>query len=100
MSNKKLKVWWAPQVSMKPFYVSVDSVLEAQKILDTLAEYDLFQFENRVRRNYANAGGLQEFHQEIVDNSDGRDDGWYDWCDEETGEDNVKRYLEVLKSKL
>jgi hypothetical protein len=42
--NKKLRVWWIPQIPGEPFYVSVNSLEEAKLILNTLAEYDLFQF--------------------------------------------------------
>jgi hypothetical protein len=38
----KLKVWWVPQVPMKPFYVNVSSVEEGVKIMDVLADYDDF----------------------------------------------------------
>jgi hypothetical protein len=68
-----LRVWWIPQVPMKPFYVFVDSPSEAKKILNVLAEYDIFQYENSVKPDYSNAGGLEEY--------DGRE--WSDWYDEE-----------------
>lgn len=71
----KLRVWHIPQVPMKAFHVGVDTLEEAVKILDVLANYDSFQYENNVKGDYANAQGLQMFE----------DGEWSDWHDEETG---------------
>lgn len=56
-----LRVWWVPQVPGEAFRASVSSVAEAKKLLTVLADYDIFQFENRVKPDYANAGGLEVF---------------------------------------
>lgn len=56
-----LRVWWIPQVPMKPFHVAVKDRDQAILLLRTLADYDLFQFENRVKPDYCNAGGLEMF---------------------------------------
>lgn len=69
---KHLKVWWIPQIPGKRFEVPVASVGEALKILNVLADYDIFQFENRIKPDYANAGGLLVFE----------DGEWTDWEDE------------------
>ncbi len=69
-----LRVWWIPQVPMRqPFHVDVDSPKEASKILGVLAYYDLFQYENKVRPDYANVGGLEVFE----------DGEWCEWYDED-----------------
>lgn len=81
----KLRVWWIPQIPMKPFYVDVNTLEEGVKIMNVLAHYDLFQYENRVKGDYANTGGIQEF--------DTTENEWVDWYDEETGEDNPEEYL-------
>jgi hypothetical protein len=73
---KRLRVWWIPQVPMKAFYAEVRSLREAKLLLNTLADYDLFQLENNIKPDYANVGGLQEL---------GEDGDWTDWCDEESG---------------
>ena len=65
-----MRVWWIPQVPMKPFYVPVSTCEEAMKILEVLAEYDIFQFENKVKPDYCNAGGLMIFE----------DGEWTEWC--------------------
>lgn len=86
---KKLRVWWIPQVPMEPFYVAVSSVEEGVKTMNTLADYDRFQFENRVKPDYCNAGGLQEYVEEEGE--------WADWYDEESGEDDPEAFLDALR---
>jgi hypothetical protein len=68
-----LRVWWIPQVPMEAFNVDVQTPQEAHKILQVLADYDLFQYENRVKPDYANAGGLNVFE----------DGEWCSWYDED-----------------
>lgn len=86
-----LQVWWVPQVPMKEFEVDVCSVEEGVKIMNTLADYDLFQFENKVKPDYCNAGGLRRW----CDDSDGEGNpGWEGWFDEESGEDDPHVFLQ------
>lgn len=59
-----LRVWWIPQVPMNPFLASVANSDEAKLLLKTLADYDIFQFENNVKPDYSNAGGLEQFDGE------------------------------------
>lgn len=68
-----LQVWWMPQVPMKAFKVPVANTEQAILILETLADYDIFQFENRVKGDYCNAGGLEVFE----------DGQWCEWADED-----------------
>jgi len=81
----KLKVWWIPQVPMKPFEVDIFSVLEGVKIMQVLADYDRFQFENNVKPDYCNSGGINQWNEE--------DQHWESWYDEETGEDDPFLFL-------
>jgi len=67
-----LKVWWTPQVPMQAFEVSVETLSAAGLLLDTLAKYDAFQFENNIKPDYCNAGGLVVF--------EGGE--WVDWWSE------------------
>lgn len=71
-----LKVWWIPQIPMKPFEVLVNSFSEAQVLLTALAQYDLFQLENNIKPDFSNAGGLmiQDDGEEYTDwyHDDGR----------------------------
>lgn len=76
-----LRIWHIPQIPGKPFVVNsfvvdVSSVDEGAKLLKILADYDLFQFNNRIKADYANAQGL-----EIYDGESWID--WYDKNDEE-----------------
>lgn len=88
----KLRVWWIPQIPMKPFHVPVSSVEEGVKIMNVLSDYDAFQFENRIKPDYSNVGGLQVF--DPSDDTDAPSGSWVDWWDEETGEDDPVQYLE------
>ena len=72
-----LRVWWIPQVPMHPFRVPVASPSEAAKVLDVLADYDLFQLENNVKPDYCNAGGLEVFES----------GEWTEWYEALTGFD-------------
>ena len=87
--EKDLKIWWIPQIPMKAFTVPVKSVDEALMLLDTLARYDIFQYENNVKPDYSNAGGLSVFE----------DDEWIEWNNKD-GEDIdylLKKYYEKRK---
>ena len=57
------RVWWIPQIPLHPFYVPVKTV------------YDLFQFENNIKPDFCNAGGL-EVQEEL-------NDEWYEYHDED-----------------
>ncbi|HEU4345769.1 MAG TPA: hypothetical protein VFU31_29825 [Candidatus Binatia bacterium] len=54
-----MRVWHIPQIPMDPFYVDVSNEEEALKIINVLANYDLFQFENKVKPDYCNMSGLE-----------------------------------------
>ena len=69
-----LRVWWMPQVpSKETFTVTVETPKEAKKILDVLAEYDIYQLKHNIKPDFCNAGGLQK--------EDG--EGWSDWYNED-----------------
>lgn len=87
MNNPKqgdLRIWWVPQVPMKPFRVNVPDIKTAKLMLDALAAYDLFQLEHKVKPDFCNAGGLECFSQD----GDGE---WCEWYDPETG-DGIDEY--------
>jgi hypothetical protein len=66
---------------MKPFRVAVKSVDEAKLLLNTLADYDIFQFENKIKPDYCNAGGLEVFDES--DDTDSPDGSWSDWSNDD-----------------
>lgn len=86
-TEKKLRVWHIPQVPGKAFHVSVDSLEEAIKILNVLANYDLFQYENNIKPDYCNAQGLQEWDEDSKE--------WMEW-ESEDGFD-IREYEEETK---
>lgn len=92
MSNEplKLRVWWVPQIPGKPFTVEVTTPEEGAKLLRILADYDLFQYENNIKPDYANAGGL---HQE---SAHPEAQGWEEWYDDD-GNDVYKAFPRVFK---
>ncbi len=77
-----LRVWWVPQVPMQAFLVDVPDTESAILLLNTLGRYDAFQFENNIKPDYCNAGGLEVFE----------DGEWVEW-ENEDGEciDDVRR---------
>ena len=77
-----LRVWWIPQVPGQPFHVPVASVAEARLLVDALAAYDAFQYRNRIKPDYSNAGGLEVFE----------DGEWCEWSDEDGDEIAAEKY--------
>lgn len=76
MSDPKtgdLKVWWIPQVPMKAFETPVRNINEARLLVNTLARYDIFQYEHKIKPDYANVGGLLVFE----------DGEWSEWSDDQ-----------------
>jgi hypothetical protein len=88
--NKKLRVWWIPQVPGKEFHVDVSSVEEGCKVMDILSRYDEFQYKNNIKPDYSNAGGINQWEED----SDGEGNpGWTSWYDEETGDDDPYSFI-------
>lgn len=70
----RLRVWWIPQIPGKPFRVPVADPTEAKKILQVLAEYDLFQLKHNIKPDFCNAGGLEVYLGSV--------EGWETWTNE------------------
>lgn len=83
-SDGDLRLWWIPQVPMEPFYWKVETPTEAGKLLDMLAQYDLFQFEHKVKPDFSNVGGLESCEDgEWIDWYSGDGDDFDDWWEEQ-----------------
>jgi hypothetical protein len=89
MTTQKLRVYWIPQVPGEAFYVDVANLVEAKLLLDTLANYDIFQFDNRIKGDYCNAGGLEVWE----------DEEWCEWWDEESGKEIDDYTIEELRAR-
>ena len=61
--KEKLRVWWNPQLGrgIEPLYIPVNSVEEGIKLMDLLSAYDAFQFQNNVKPDYINVGGIEMY---------------------------------------
>ncbi len=54
------RAWYIPQVPMKPFEFQTESQADATMVLDAITKFSMFEFENRVKPDYSDAGGVQE----------------------------------------
>ena len=85
---KKLRVSHFPQVPCKAFNVEVKDLEEAKKISDVLADYDFFQYKNRIKPDYSNVTIIEEFDEE--------ENEWISWMDDETGIDDIDEYFDYI----
>jgi hypothetical protein len=93
MSKPEFKVWWIPQIPGKAFEVEVQSRDEGKRLEGTLALYDIFQFENKIKPDYCNTGG-------VVFRLEGLTDGeWWDADDDDDWADYVKDYPELEEAR-
>lgn len=99
--NGDLRVWWIPQLSrdtpLPQFQVPVASLVEAALLLETLAKYDLFQFENNVKPDYCNTGGLEVWCEAVNPDDDGS--RWITWLDED-GDELEYRTLDEIRRNM
>jgi len=95
MNNQKIRVWWCPQVGRcsEHFYIPVESVEEAKKIMDVLAYYDAYQMNQNIKGDYCNTGGLEVWDEEEQE--------WCDWIyeDDKYYFEDVDEYIEVMSDK-
>lgn len=76
LQHGQLRITWYPQVPCEAFNVLVKDVEQARLIYNTLALYDLFQLEHRIKPDFSNMGGLEvwdaaEQEWEMWENEDG-----------------------------
>ena len=80
MANKKeikMRIWHMPQVGVKncTFKVDVKNTDEAALLLNTLWDYDNFQFEKRLKPDFSNTSGLEYWDDEDQEWQEYYDDG-------------------------
>jgi len=76
----EFRVWWIPQVPGRPFEATVASYRDGKALEDILGRYDAFQFEQRIKGDYCNAGGVQWKHPDMTDGE------WLDLDEDEAEE--------------
>lgn len=59
----RFKVWYIPQIPGKPFEVERDTAREAFAALDMLGSFSFFEYTNKVKPDYADAGGVSEWNE-------------------------------------
>lgn len=84
--KNKLRVWWISDITVdKAFYVPVETEEEAKKVISILSAYDCYEYNQRVKTDYCNSGGVQmwnEDQQEWEDWEYVTDDEYFDDIDE------------------
>lgn len=55
------RVWHIPQIPGKAFEVLTVDLDYANRLIDVLADYDLFQYENKIKPDYSDASGIDEW---------------------------------------
>ena len=76
-----LKVWYIPQVPMQPFERTIRhregteerELALAVILLDTITSFSIFEFENRIKPDYSDVGGISRWEDDGT--------GSYDWFD-------------------
>ena len=61
------------------FFVTVDTLIAARFVLNLIAIYDEFQFENNIKSDYASAGGLRIWDDTLT--PDDKGEQWTEWYD-------------------
>lgn len=103
----KLRVWHNTQIGKcKSFYIPVESVADAQKVMTVLSMYDCFLYNQHIRGVYSSCCGLEMFDEESqeweawwVETADGE---YYDDVDEYCNEvlSYQKSEFETLQTEL
>lgn len=88
---KRYRVWWVPQVGMPGprFICDVSSLKEAVLLCQTLAQYDMYQFENHIKPDFCNMGGVEMW--------DETEDEWVDWYVDDEDDNYWKDPEEYLR---
>lgn len=88
----KFRVSHYPQIPCKAFEKEVSSLEEAKLLFDVLAEYDEFQYKNRIKPDYSNCTVLEQFNEETQE--------WEDWYDYDLDTDVLQEYFELKLEQL
>lgn len=84
---KNFKVSHYPQIPCNPFEVEFDTIQEALRLKDILADYDMFQYENRIKPDYCNMTAILAYDEKYKE--------WYELDDYEV-EDILEGLHELI----
>ena len=73
VADGTLRVWYIPQVPMGPFHWTVPDLVTGREVINALYKFSYFEYKNRVKPDYADAGGIERF-----------EDG--EWCEVDESE--------------
>lgn len=59
----RFKAWYIPQVPMHPFEVECETAEQAWDALDLITNFSIFEFENNVKPDYSDVGGVSEWDE-------------------------------------
>lgn len=83
----KFRVSHYPQMPCKAYEKEVSSLEEAKLLFDVLADYDKFQYENKIKPDYSNCTILEQFNEETQE--------WEDWYDYDLDTNDLDEYFEL-----
>lgn len=63
----KFRMWYMPQVPSRTFEREFDTLLEATRALSMIIDYSIFEYENRIKPDYADAAGVVYWDDEDKD---------------------------------
>ena len=72
---QKFRVWYIPQIPWKPFQVTADTFEEWKKLLETIINFSIFEFKERVKPDYSDASWMEYFYTD--------EDNIFDYVDED-----------------
>lgn len=86
----KLRVWWVSQIGTDAMYIPVESVKEGKKVIDLLSYFDCFQYNQHIRPDYSNTGGLEMYEEGTGE--------WVDWMYETEDDycEDIDEYCETF----
>ena len=66
----RFRAWYVAKMPMKAFTVETTNAIDAEKILDVLEDFSLFEIQNNVKPDYAEAGGIDIWDEEYQEWTD------------------------------
>lgn len=69
--TEKYKIWYIPQIPMPPWELEIDDLETAKLVLNSVIDFSIFEYVNRVKPDYADVAGISRWEE------DG--EGGFDW---------------------